>query len=35
MEKKRVDIKKILADPVQRKKLLDRAVKFIIEIGKL
>jgi len=35
MKKKRVDIKKILADPVQRKKLLDRAVKFIIEIGKL
>jgi hypothetical protein len=35
MKDKRYDIKKILADPVLREKLLDRAVKFIIEIGKL
>jgi len=35
MKSKRIDIKKILADPVQRKKLLERAVKFVIEIGKL
>jgi hypothetical protein len=35
MKDKRIDIKKILSDPVKREKLLKGAVQFIIEIGKL